>query len=228
MHAGGQGFESPRLHQPNAASVSAADTGQSLAIEEGGLAGAVDAFLLSRRVANCSARTLDIYRTNLDRFQRSAGGIDALSVQRYLNGLKERGLKPSSVHQHFRSLRAFFRWWAEVGLSSVDPTRGLDVRVPKTLPRVPDDGEVAALLRHCPDTFEGLRNRVLVLLLADSALRVSEATRLRIEDVHFATRTLSVRGGKGGADGTAFFGTETAHAVRRWLARRINAHPRTT
>ena len=135
-----------------------------------------------------------------------------MSVQRYLSGLRERGLKPSSVHQHFRSLHAFFRWCAEVGLLSGDPTRGLDVRVPRTLLRVPDDGEVAALLQHCPDTHEGLRNRVLVSLLADSALRVSEATRLRIEDVHFATRTLSVRGGKGGADGTAFFGMETREA----------------
>ena len=115
LHAGGQGFESPRLHQTRQARVSAADTRPGVAHEEGGLAGAIDAFLLSRRVANCSARTLDISRANLGRFQRSVGGTDPQSVQRYFNGLRERGLKPSSVHEHFRSLRAFFRWCVEVG-----------------------------------------------------------------------------------------------------------------
>ncbi len=48
----------------------------------------------------------------------------------------------------------------------------------------------------CPETFEGRRNRSLIALLADAALRVGEALRLRIEDVNFAARTLSVRWGK--------------------------------
>lgn len=52
--------------------------------------------------------------------------------------------------------------------------RGLAMNVPKTLPIVPDDDAVRRLLAVCPDTFEGRRNRALVALLADSALRISE------------------------------------------------------
>jgi site-specific recombinase XerD len=103
--------------------------------------------------------------------------------------------------------------------------RSLHSRAPKTLPRVPEDEEVRKLLTACPDTFEGRRNRALIALLADSGLRISEALRLRIEDVNFATRTLSVKGGKGQKDRVGFFGAETAQHLRSWLSKRRDAHP---
>jgi hypothetical protein len=62
----------------------------------------VDAFLLSRRVANHSSRTLEIYAANLARFARATRLLDtadasALVVQRYLTGLRDR-LKPISIN----------------------------------------------------------------------------------------------------------------------------------
>ncbi len=51
--------------------------------------------------------------------------------------------------------------------------------------------------------------------LADSpGLRISEGLRLRIEDIHFATRTLAVRGGKGARDRTGYFGPAAALELR--------------
>jgi len=72
----------------------------------------VEAFLLSRRVCNCSSRTLEVYATNLLRFQRASGipdmqQVSPLLVQRHVAGLRER-MKPISAHQHFRTLRTFF------------------------------------------------------------------------------------------------------------------------
>ena len=75
------------------------------------LSDAVEAFLLSRRVANCSQHTLGLYARNLRRFTEAVGGrLEActpLAVQRYLTSLRE-GLKPVSVHQHFRTLKPRF------------------------------------------------------------------------------------------------------------------------
>jgi site-specific recombinase XerD len=99
------------------------------------------------------------------------------------------------------------------------------MRLPKTLPRVPEDEDVRRLLLACPDTVEGRRNKALVALLADSGLRITEALRLRVEDVNFAARTLNVRGGKGQKDGAGFFGAETAQHLRAWLGRRRQARP---
>ncbi len=232
MHAGGQGFESPRLHQPKQ------DKGFSdFAPPEGpekadahpptAFQAALESFLLSRRVGNCSPRTVDGYAGTLQRFAQTLGVCDlrdvtSLGVQRYLTGLRET-MKPVSVHHYFRPLKTFFRWCVEVGLLVDNPVRSMTMRIPRTLPRVPEDDDVRRLLRICPQTFEGRRNRALVALLADSGLRISEALRLRIEHVNFSTRTLDVRGGKGGKDGVGFFGAEAAQTLRAWLGIRREA-----
>jgi len=189
----------------------------------------VEAFLLSRRVGNCSECTLRVYAANLARFQRSTGAatvadISTLAVQHHLTGLRD-SMKPVSAHQHFRTLRTFFRWAVEAGLALDDPMKGITMKLPRLLPRVPEDADVQRLIQACGDSFEGRRNRALVSLLADSGLRISEALRLRIEDVRFGERTLAVRGGKGQKDGMGFFGAETAHALRAWLGMRKDAAP---
>jgi len=180
-------------------------------------------------VAGCSGRTLEGYGANLARFRRNTAinspeEATLLAIQSYLSGLRER-MKPISVHQHFRALKTFFNWCHETGLLNEHPMRGLRMKIPNTLPRVPEDDEVRKLLRACSDTFEGRRNRALIALLADSGLRISEALHLRIEDVNFATRSISVRGGKGGKDGVGFFGAETTQYLRAWLGRRRESTP---
>lgn len=129
------------------------------------------------------------------------------------------------MHQHYGCLRAFFAWCVQTGLLTQTPTSGITVRCPKTLPRVPEDETIGRLLAACDDTFEGRRNRALVSLLADSGLRISEALRLRIEDVNFSSRTLAVRGGKGQKDGVGFSGAETAQVIRSRLGTRRDAMP---
>jgi site-specific recombinase XerD len=98
---------------------------------------AIEAFLLSRRVGNCSGRTLQTYTVNLTRFQQGVGcmvpeGTTSLLVQRYLTGLQTT-MKPVTLHQHFRTLRTFFRWSVEAGLLEETPMRGLTMKAPKTL-----------------------------------------------------------------------------------------------
>jgi site-specific recombinase XerD len=147
-----------------------------------------------------------------------------LAVQRYLTALRDT-LKPVSVHKHFTVLKTFFNWCVETRILLDTPMRGLTMKAPKALPRVPEDEAVRRLLAACGDTYEGRRNKALVSLLADSGLRISEALRLRIEDVNFSTRTLTVRGGKGQKDGVGFFGAETAQVVRSWLGTRREVTP---
>ncbi len=150
--------------------------------------------------------------------------VTGLVVQRHLTTLREQ-MSPITIHQHYRCLKTFFTWYGEAGLLREDPMRGLTMKAPKTLPRVPEDEDVRRLLLACPDTFEGRRNKALVALLADSGLRISEALRLRVEEANFAARTLQVRGGKGGKDGVGFFGAETASLLRAWLGKRRDARP---
>ena len=77
------------------------------------------------------------YTVNLTRFQQGVGcmvleGTTSLLVQRYLTGLQTT-MKPVTLHQHFRTLRTFFRWSVEAGLLEETPMRGLTMKAPKTL-----------------------------------------------------------------------------------------------
>jgi site-specific recombinase XerD len=191
------------------------------------LLNAIEAFLLSRRVGNCTARTLGFYRENLVRFAQFGAATlrcDQLVVQRYLTRLRDH-MQAITAHTHFRALKVFFGWCVETRLLRESPMHVITMKLPKTLPRVPEDDAVRKLLAACPNTFEGRRNKALIGLLADSGLHISEALRLRIEDVRFGERTVIVRGGKGQKDGVGFFGAETAALLRSWLQIRQDANP---
>jgi len=85
--------------------------------------------------------------------------------------------------------------------------------------------EQDTLVGACPGHLEGVRNRALLLLLADSGLRTNEALHLLVEDWRAADRALFVRAGKGRKDRVAFVGTTTVRALRRWLARHPQPAP---
>jgi site-specific recombinase XerD len=192
------------------------------------LADAIDAFLLSRQVANCTARTIELYREVLTPFRKAIGpnlsDCATLATQKYLATLPPR-VNGTTLHLHFSKLRAFLSWVADVGLLPVNPLRGMAMRAPKTLPRIVENWEVDGLLKACPPTWEGVRNRTLVTLLADSGLRISEALRLCVSDVHFNTQTAIIRQGKGQVDRLGFFGIRTKEQMRVWLGLRDGHAP---
>ena len=189
------------------------------------LAEAVTAFLRSREIANATPATLRTYAYILDRFRNLSGvqnlaAVTPETIESHLAELRAR-MRPVSVHQAFRTLRTFSRWCAGTGRLSANPMARMTMKVPKTLPRVPDDEEVRRLLAACQTTPEGRRNRAVIALAADAGLRKEELRRLRIADLDFATRVIRVHSGKGQKDGVTFFGDTTASLLKTWL----DVHP---
>jgi site-specific recombinase XerD len=160
---------------------------------------------------------LYIYSWWLRRLLGDAPEVSALVVRTFFTGLQSHSV--SLQHQAYRTLKTFFRWCIETGLLHEDPLRGFTMRTPKTLPNVPTEEELRAVLAACPDTLEGTRNRTLMLVLADSGLRASEVLHLLIEDWRPGDRGLFVRAGKGQKDRVAFIGPTTTRALKAWLAR---------
>ncbi|MDR7415060.1 MAG: tyrosine-type recombinase/integrase [Armatimonadota bacterium] len=181
-----------------------------------------EAFLLTKRLSGCTEATLVTYRWWLERLCAFLGPEEPspARVVEFFSTLE--GKSSSHRHQAYRTLRTFFRWAVSIGEIVQDPLAGFRLRTPKTLPRVPTDDELRQVLRCCPDTFEGLRNRTIILVLADSGLRAQELLRLLVQDWNPAERSLFVRAGKGQKDRVVFVGPTTARSLRAWLA----THPR--
>ncbi|HET7922186.1 MAG TPA: integron integrase [Gammaproteobacteria bacterium] len=66
---------------------------------------------------------------------------------------------------------------------------------PKRLPVILTHDEARAIIRAL-----GMPHRLIVSLLYGAGLRLTEAARLRVKDIDFASQTITVRDGKGGKD----------------------------
>jgi len=139
----------------------------------------------------------------------------------FLRAVQDRGSKPNTQNAHHRTLNAFFRWLCEEKRLADSPMR----RVPA--PKVPleqikplSPEELTRLLRQ-PDTatFTGMRDATFIALLADSGLRLSEATNVKLAEIDLRQRAISVVG-KGGRPRVVFFGDTAARYLREFLKRR--------
>lgn len=70
--------------------------------------------------------------------------------------------------------------------------------MPNKLPKYLREDEIRKLLNS--PTREKIRDRLILRILYKCGLRVSELTKLRIQDIDFTECLITVRGGKGGKD----------------------------
>ncbi|MCW2697443.1 MAG: Site-specific recombinase XerD [Modestobacter sp.] len=148
--------------------------------------------------------------------------------------------EPSTVGIRLRGMRRFCRWLVSEGELEVAPTDGIEIPAPpeKPVPILTDD-EIARLLKACavprgrPGTFDrtvflGRRDEVVLRLLLDTGVRVSELCGLALTDVDL-DRELAYVTGKGSRPRVVPFGANTAQAVDRYLrVRALHPHARST
>gem|GEM_PF-4649836 len=129
-----------------------------------------------------------------------------------------RRYSPASVHQYVRSARAFFNWLFEEEYTDFHYLARLEwPRLGEKVPRALSDEEVNLLLRQPefqPDTYRGMRNLCMALLLLETWARLSEIAALPLANVHVADGWILVHG-KGGRERALRFGrTKQEHLLR--------------
>ncbi len=141
----------------------------------------------------------------------------------------------STVATRLRGMRRFCRWLVVEGELDVAPTDGIEIPTPPEKPApILSDVEITAMLKTCtvprgrPGAFDrtiflGRRDEVIVRLLLDTGVRVSELCGLELTDVDLDRELAFVRG-KGSRPRVVPFGAKTAQAVDRYLRVRAQ-HP---
>jgi len=169
----------------------------------------LDQFVTNARSRGLSENTVRSYVGHVRRFaewyEQSSGPFDPaavtpLDVAEYRRWLQGGGSKPATVNLVLVALSRFFAWAADVGACSLNPAVGVK-RVPEQVPgpRWLDRKALGALMRAVMRYGTG-RDRVLIMLLFHTGLRVSTACGLRVDDVEIRERSGRVRvsHGKGG------------------------------
>lgn len=208
---------------------------------------ALDGYWLDKKL-DFSPATIRNYGHTFNQFLDYIGDIELQEIssddiRRYLNYLHtDRGLAKRSVHSHWAILSSFWSW-AEKELQIAHIIRGRVAR-PDYRKRIIQPfmkSDLARLVRATRQTQPwtsrngkrvrskrptALRDRAIVLTLADTGLRASELTALKVEDYDSERGRFHVRHGKGDKERISLAGSRTRKALWRYLAERKSSNPR--
>lgn len=176
--------------------------------------------------------TLDAYAgdlADLVRFAaaRAVADVDGLDLDLLRDWLWEgtqRGLARATIARRAASARSLTAWLQRSGSTPADA--GIRLRAPKAqgrLPRVVGGDQVRGIFadleeRAAGDDPSALRDLALIELIYGSALRVSEAVGVDVDDVDSGALTVRVTG-KGAKDRVVPFGVPAARAVAAYRDR---------
>ena len=180
------------------------------------------------RFRNLSPRTIEWYRYSLGPFvrflaDRGSTAVDAVTEAVLRAFLVERASQvgPRRVNHYRGTLLRLFAWLEDQARIDHNPAQEVPkLREPqKLVPTFTADELDRLLAQPDPRGFLGLRDRVLMLLLLDTGMRLSEALGLRLDDLDFETATMRVLG-KGRKDRIVGLSADLSQQLRRYLQRR--------
>jgi len=187
----------------------------------------VERFLDMLRTRQASPRTLEAYRYDLELFCKFLGSHDDTKcplkgkpmdgthdeIRTFIAGESKRH-HPNTVRRRLATIKSFYRYLMREGLISHNPARS--IIAPKhhqSLPRFLTEREVEQIFNN---HFDSLRDRIILELLYDEGLRISELARLNLEDIDFERETIRVNG-KGNKQRIAFLGDRLATLLKAYV-----------
>lgn len=173
-------------------------------------------FLKTKQLENRSNATIRTYRQTLEHFykwydENGYKNIDDNTVPNYLDFMRNKkqkwddhdslagvvdqtGISARTTNNIIRNLRVFFNWAEENRIIYNNPMTKINLlKEESTTFEVFNDDDVRKLLQS-PNikTFTGFRDYVMMLVLVDTGIRIGELTNLRIENVDFKLRQITI------------------------------------
>jgi integrase/recombinase XerD len=173
-----------------------------------------------------SENTIEAYGHGLSRFltqMREKGihqieNIGKFDIRAFLLFLKGQGLSPKTITRNLVALRNFFQFLVQEKILEISPVEELGFpKVPKTLPEILTLREVEQLIEQPnPHTLLGLRDRAMLEVLYATGIRVSELTRLPINQINLEGGYILVYG-KGSKERMVPIGSQALRWVTLYL-----------
>lgn len=212
------------------------------------LSQAIAGFILFRSASSISQSTVDLDRWATSKLLAYLGDKDLAAVTRddlrsFFAHLRTTPLKPASLDNVWKSMRAFFGWTAEE-LSITRPDKDLArprYKPPEITPFT--EQEIKALLKACQYTKQAesdrrkswqqrrhtaARDTAIVLVLLDTGMRIGELARLTVGDLDIKAGELHIAPfgtGKKTKPRTVYAGKSSQRALWKYLTERGDSHP---
>jgi integrase/recombinase XerC len=155
-----------------------------------------------------SQHTITAYQNDLEQFSSfitqqyglvTLQDITHQQIRSWLAQLLSDGVKATSVNRKISSLKSFFKFLKKEGKLTGSPMAKVQSpKKPKQLPIFVEKGKMEVLtdviLPQDGDSFEALRNRLIIEMLYGTGMRLSELINLKEDDVDFYSQTVKVLG----------------------------------
>ncbi|GAB3960837.1 tyrosine recombinase XerC [Spirosoma harenae] len=153
-----------------------------------------------------SHHTLTAYEKDLEQFTEFLATechvdqperADFRHIRSWIVSLVESGLDKSSVNRKIATLRSFYGFLLRRKMIDLDPMVKIQaLKASKKLPQYVEEKPMETLLNDVdfPDTFDGIRDKLVLELLYGTGVRLSELISLKTVDINLFNKTITVLG----------------------------------
>jgi integrase/recombinase XerC len=148
--------------------------------------------------------------------------VDTDLIRRWVVACRETNISPRSIKRRLSSVRSFYKYLLMMGEVDKNPARLVkNPKEDKPLPYFLRQEEIDQLLDHTkfPETFEGIRDRLIILTFYSTGIRRAELIGLNIEDVALSAGEIKVTG-KRNKQRIVPFGEELRQEFTTYIAAR--------
>lgn len=181
-----------------------------------------------------SRNTVEWYKMVLKQFKKYvlAEGVDYVediqfqTLNSYIEHTRSRPrldgkpgkLSVSTLNTHIKSIRGMFNYLSLAEKIKSNPAAKVKYFKKKQAVIIGfSDDQIKAMVSVIPDTFTGRRNKLLIRILLDCGLRISEALGIRVRDIYFDQKLVKVLG-KGQKERLVPFGEMTKKELLDWIS----------
>lgn len=134
--------------------------------------------------------------------------LTVVMVDQYATSLLSQNLAPKTYRNRITPIRSFVSYLFSKDYSNIHPDKIDTPPDPETEANFLTEEELAAMLRAC----RNMKERTLILFMANSGVRVSELVNMKCDDIY--RRSVVVRQGKGKKSRVTFINHETDEAIK--------------
>jgi len=164
-------------------------------------------FYAEQKSKNCRARTIAWHRENIRAFKKTLQEqkipLDIEKITRrtiknnfILYTIENWNNKPQTVNMGIRTIRQFLGYLVDEGYLDQNPAAEVgNLKTDNVLTVALTNEQIRKILKATSsNTFTGLREYTMLILMIETGLRLSEVSGLRISDVNFEEGSIKVLG----------------------------------
>lgn len=162
---------------------------------------ALDKFLYHQKIKNNTQQTIDYYRKRIGYFitfvnNKNIKKLSSSDYNRYTLYLLSKNISDATIKTSLTAVRVFLNFLYHKKFIKIDIVSELEnFKCTKKTIVILSQEQIKEIYQHYKeDEFYGARNLLLISLMLDCGLRVSEVINLRLKDINIDFRSIKIFG----------------------------------